>query len=277
MKAILLTPLLWVACAGAGSETPPSMPEGYRYDNRTEVGLERELEEISGIEYVAGQGFLAHNDEEGIVYRLNAEFRITDAFPFAGEGDYEEIKKVGDDLYVLSSKGDVWSMKYDGAGIGESSRHEWPGKKAEFEAMIYDGTSRQLILICKNSKEGKQARISPGYGFDPETGQFSAEALFSLDWDSVEKVAGKELKNLHPSAAAVHPLTKEIYLLASIEKLLLVLSPDGAIQSAHPLDKNRFPQPEGITFDEKGHMYISNEAADTDQATVLTFPYQNPR
>src|SRR5690606_40736501 len=64
---------------------------------------------------------------------------------------------------------------------------------------------------------------------------------------------------------------------SDLEKLLLVLSPDGAIQSAHPLDKNRFPQPEGITFDEKGNMYISNEAADTDRATVVTFAYQNPQ
>lgn len=279
MKAIFLTPLVLLACAGTNTETPPSMPDGYSYENLQEIELEKELEEISGIEYDGGKTFLAHNDEEGVIYRLNGEYKITETFSFAEDGDYEEIKKAGNALFVLGSKGDLWSMDYDGTTISTAEEHEWPGKKAEFEAMFYNETADQLILLCKNSKDGKEARATLGYSFnlaegDPAESRFSEDAVFSLGWDAVEKATGKELKNLHPSANAVHPLTGEIYLLASMERLLLILTPDQAIKTVHKLDKERFPQAEGITFDEQGNMYISNEAADAGEATLLVFPYQ---
>lgn len=275
MKILLLTPLLLVACAGTSSEEAPSLPKGYAYDNLRENDLEKELEEISGIEYDDAGGFLAHNDEEGIIYKLDKTYRITAALSFGEEGDYEELKKVGDALYVLKSKGNIWSLGYDGTTVGTMQQHKWPGKKAEFESMFYDGDRQRLVIICKNEKGDKESRVSRGYAFYPGEGRFEEEPVFSLSWDDAGRVAGRELKALHPSAAAIHPLTGDLYLLASIEKLLLVLDMEGGVKEVHELDRKRFPQAEGITFDPEGNLYITNEGADTGTATLLSFSYQS--
>ncbi|HYH56788.1 MAG TPA: SdiA-regulated domain-containing protein [Anseongella sp.] len=277
MKAFFLMPFLLLACAGTATRTAPSLPEGYTYENLQEVRLEKELEEISGIEYEGGGSFLAHNDEEGIIYRLEGEYKVKAAIPFAGEGDYEEIKKVGSQLYMLSSKGDLWSMQYKGTAVSGVEKHEWPGSKTEFEAMFHDPGKEQLVLVSKSAKADKEARRTHAYAFGLSEKRFHQEPVFSLGWEDAGRAAGKELKGLHPSAAAVHPLTGEIYLLASIERLLLVLGPDRQIRAAHRLDKKLFPQPEGITFDERGNLYISNEAAEQEEATLLVFSYQTSK
>ncbi|QEC52429.1 SdiA-regulated protein [Anseongella ginsenosidimutans] len=273
MKALFLTPLVLVACAGTSSKMPASLPEGYTYENLQEIELEKELEEISGITYDGG-GFLAHNDEEGIIYRLDKSYRIKASLPFGEEGDYEELKKVNEALYVLKSKGHIWSMGYDGTRLNMIQEHKWPGEKAEFEAMFYDKEKRSLVLICKNEKGDKETRITRGYAFYPEESRFGKEAVFNLEWDEAARVAGTEIKALHPSAAAVHPLTGAIYILASIEKLLLVADREGGVKEVHRLGKELFAQPEGITFDEAGNLYISNEAGDAGAATLLAFSYQ---
>lgn len=250
------------------------MPEGYVYENMQKVELERELEEISGIEYDGNNTFLAHNDEKGIIYKLDNAYKITTSFPFGEEGDYEEVKKINDELYVLKSKGDLVSMDYDGTAVNKVEEYKWPGEKAEFEAMYYDEQQQYLVLICKQKKGDKESRTTQGYAFYPGENRFETEAVFSLSWDEAAQVAGMEIKSLRPSAAALHPVTGELYLLASSGKLLLVLERDGSVKEVHQLDKKGFPQAEGITFDEKGNLYITNEAADEDRATLLSFAYQ---
>lgn len=274
MKVLLLAPLLLLACSGTSSRKPLSMPEGYTYENLRETGLDRKLEEVSGIEYDGDEGFLAHNDEEGIIYKLDRQYNVTASLPFGKDDDYEELKKVNKNVYVLKSNGNIWSMEYDGRAVNAPREHKWPGKKAEFEAMFYDEQQQYLVLISKNAKQDKESRTSHGYAFYPAENRFGKEPVFSLSWDEAGRAAGSAFKAIHPSAAAIHPATGELYLLASIEKLLLILDRNGVVKEVHELDKKRFPQAEGITFDKEGNLYITNEAADGDAATLLSFTYQ---
>lgn len=39
--------------------------------------------------------------------------------------------------------------------------------------------------------------------------------LFSLDWDAVEEVYGASVKKLNPSGIAIHPRTRDIFVIST--------------------------------------------------------------
>jgi uncharacterized protein YjiK len=72
----------------------------------------------------------------------------------------------------------------------------------------------------------------------------------------------RKKKKLKPSGLAIHPRTGNLYVIASVGKMLLVLSPEGRLLHAERLDKDLFEQPEGIAFDLQGNLYIASEGED---------------
>ncbi|RYY98913.1 MAG: hypothetical protein EOO11_06605, partial [Chitinophagaceae bacterium] len=76
-----------------------------------------------------------------------------------------------------------------------------------------------------------------------------------------------------PSAAAIHPLERRLYILSSAGHLLVVTDLRGKVQETYRLNPSFYPQAEGIAFATNGDMYISNEAK-LGKATLLRIPYQ---
>ena len=76
-----------------------------------------------------------------------------------------------------------------------------------------------------------------------------------------------------PSAAAIHPVNKRLYILASAGNLLVICDNRGQVVDAFNLHPDTYPQAEGIAFAPNGDMYISNEAKN-GKPTLLYFPYQ---
>ena len=74
-----------------------------------------------------------------------------------------------------------------------------------------------------------------------------------------------------PSAATINPLTNELYILASVNKLLVVADRKGNVKDVYPLDPVTFNQPEGITFTPWGDLIISNEKGDEGSCYFFTF------
>jgi uncharacterized protein YjiK len=74
----------------------------------------------------------------------------------------------------------------------------------------------------------------------------------------------------NPSAIAFDPLSGNAYVLSHPEQQLLILSPGYRIKALTFLDPAYFRQPEGICFDPKGNLYISNEGG-TGAANILIF------
>lgn len=261
---------------GCTSAAAPSMPAGYNWAQAKVVRLEPVLDEISGICYEPKlNAFLAINDEKGKVYALDAaQLRVVKEFPFAGKGDYEEIVRTDDSWYVLRSDGRLWEMQFDGSNVSGVKEYRYSGKTAEFEAMYWDKTVNRLVLIVKKAKRDTEDKTSYGYAFDIGSKTFSDVPVLNIPWSSVAEKAGIKLKTFHPSAAAVNPFTGEVYVLASIEKLLVVLDTNHVVLSVHQLDPAKCLQPEGISFDPKGNLYISNEAAGTIP-NIVVFPYQS--
>ena len=76
--------------------------------------------------------------------------------------------------------------------------------------------------------------------------------------------------SFQPSGIAVHPVSGNIYIIASVGNLLMVYSRESIMLAMIKLRTKYFPQPEGICFSPDGSLYISNEG-DEDEATILRF------
>jgi uncharacterized protein YjiK len=63
-----------------------------------------------------------------------------------------------------------------------------------------------------------------------------------------------------PSAAAIHPIEKRLYILSSAGLLLVIADTKGKVQEAYRLKPNFYPQAEGIAFASNGDMFVTNEA-----------------
>ncbi|WP_018341542.1 SdiA-regulated domain-containing protein [Cytophaga aurantiaca] len=242
--------VLLAACAA--DKNAPINIKGYDYAQMKQVELEHPLKEISGIAYWAdSNSFVAVNDEKGIMYLLDPQnFRITNKFDFEDAGDYEEIQVYEKTIYILRSDGKIYKLNFDGT----LEILSYTGPKAEYESFYVDVVSNTVVLIPKHSKTGAKEKQTVTYTINASDGTYANKKEHVLSWSDLKSTA-----LLHPSAVAIHPVSKDIYLLASIEKRLIVLNSDWKLLAEYELDRTYFLQPEGITFDPTGNLYITNE------------------
>jgi len=78
---------------------------------------------------------------------------------------------------------------------------------------------------------------------------------------------------LQISALGIHPITNRLFVLSGPEQILFVFDMTGKIEYLERLNKELFPQPEGITFLKNGDMLVSNEGRG-NLATMVRFNYK---
>ena len=244
------------------------------------MDLPNDLAEISGLGLSEdGLTLLANNDEEGKIFFVDINNgQIVNKIKFAKKGDYEGIERVGDKIYVVTSSGKIYEVDGKGGEKQDAIKHKTLlGMSNDVEGLAYDAAQNRLLLACKNKAgEGEEFKGKRGvYGFDLSTNTLSEQPVFLIDREKIQEYTmdhpaylEKILENFtpdqaasafSPSGIAIHPLTKNIYILSSVGKLLLVLKQNGTILHIEKLDKTILKQPEGICFDNDGTMYISSE------------------
>ncbi|MEO5999188.1 MAG: SdiA-regulated domain-containing protein [Chitinophagaceae bacterium] len=227
--------------------------------------MKKKLKEISGLHYVNDDLFVAIQDESGIIFTVRySNCDITDEFRFAGKGDYEDIALDNDFYYVLESTGKIFKVPRKGDTSGTKT-YEIPFKKRmEFESIYLDPSGENLVMVCKNCHGKKNNLMKYAYAFNIKKEAFADEPIFSLDLGD---------KDLKPSATAINPVEKKLYVLCSVGKSLVVCDLNGKREQVMPLNPMIYKQPEGIAFTPNGDMYISNEATD-DKGNILKIAYK---
>lgn len=247
-------------------------PPGYDLSKPEKRILDEDLDEVSGIYYVAADSsIIALNDEEGKFYRLNLQGKITGkAFKFAKKSDFEDLTTDGQYWYAVKSDGEVHRVEKAFTDSLQVRVFSFPEKGWEFETMFFDPAKQKLVLISKTPLALKDGRI-PAFTLDTGAASFNYDPYYSPDTITIAKLHGKKKWNCKPTAAAVHPITGETYILSSHERMLMIMK-DGVLNAVYPLDKTMFRQPEGITFMPNGNLLISNEAQGST-ANILIFAY----
>lgn len=271
----LLIPL----CLLLSSAPPDTLPYDLANPSFIINLVSDELREISGLSPTDTLGqYLAIADEVGEIFFIDGIGGgvITRRVHFIDKGDFEGVEMVGQCLYAIKSKGDVYEIdhwKRKKISVQQYKTHLH--KSDDVEGLGYDPKRKALLLTCKGDPDSNYLRLV--YAFDLTTKQLSEQPVYTvnpLEVDSLVPNGEHDKPNFFsPSGIAVHPISNDIYILSSAKKRLVVLDHDsGAIKYAVRLDKKMLPQPEGISFDKNGDMVLSSEGK-KGEGLVIRFTY----
>lgn len=254
----------------------------YKLDEPTvTIELPKKLTEISGLGInETGTHLYAVQDEEGKIFKINLENqKVEKEIEFHKDGDYEGIELVKESVFVVKSSGTIYEVKNCGEKNQEVIKHKFElNKNSDVEGLGYDPIDKRLLLSCKGKVgKGDEFDFKKGiYGLDLATMKLEENPAYTISLDSVTQflstnTALEKMDKLiklfkpeeefifGPSGIAVHPKTGDVYVLSSVGKLLVILTHSGTIKHMVKLKKKVHEQPEGITFDQDGTLYISNE------------------
>lgn len=252
-------------------------PPHYNFSEVLTNKLDIRLKEISGLAWDSERDeFLAHYDEAGKLFRLDKETKDIKLpiYEFGAKGDYEDIAIYKGIPYILRSDGMITKIIRE----GNNARGVEAGKIGisginDFETMYADTARKALIIICKNCALDDKKTVS-AFAFYPDSTGFDNNPVFKIDAAEVDRLSPHKTSKLQPSAAAIHPKLKKLFIISSAANLLVIADLNGKVESAFELGKKLFPQPEGLTFrSSTGDMYISNEGVNT-RATIHRFEYK---
>lgn len=244
----------------------------YDVDHPFVIKLPDELAEISGIVYYPkDSSVFAIVDEDGLLYKISLS-RKNDIkkWRFDKKHDFEDVALRDSIFYVLISNGEIETLQFDKDGSISMNKSEFPGaskKTNEFESLYYDDSLQQFVLLCKNCEDDSHKTVT-AWGYNIQTKAYTA-SVFTIDVQPVAQKLGLEKMKLKPSAAAIDPVTDELYILCSIDHLLVITDRKGKFIDLYKLDPAIYKQPEGIAFTPAGDMIISNESHLTGVANIL--------
>lgn len=251
-------------------------PEGYDINKPEKENLGKVLNEISGICFNSDDNtLLAISDSKEKVFQINVNKQklkdYTDKVVGPGS-DIEDVVKVDSAVYLLSSKGII----YEVLGKKDTIRsYTFPsGDQNDFETLYYDPSVKSLIMVCKKCPVDKGKDMRSAFRFDLAKKQFDPSAFFTFSTAEVKNLLKDENAKFDPSAAAIHPISKRLYILSSAGNLLVIADTRGKIIEAYELSPDQFPQAEGIAFAPNGDMFITNEGK-YGAPTLQMFKYHN--
>lgn len=255
--------------------------------------LPESLQEISGITEIDSSAIACIQDERETVFIFDLNSakvirRIDGGYP----GDYEGIARVDSTLYILRSDGRLIEIKNFGSDKYMRTAYTTSIPLNDNEGLCFDPANNNLLITSKEtprkSSGDKDKRFI--YGFNLASKKLIQEPLIAFDLSAIDSFAlannipvpmkeKKKGKKKEPdirfltSDLAIHPISGKLFLLSSVDKLLLVFNTKYEIEHIEKLNPELFKQPEGITFMKNGDMYISNEGKNKS-ATLVRFKYR---
>ena len=272
------------------STSTSSILDDYLFDTPDlMLKLDGDLKEISGLTVFDENHLAAVQDEKGKIYLIDIESgEITEEDRFDDDGDYEGIEMVDGRMFVLRSDGDIFHTGTWPPKSKETQKYEtFISTKYDTEGLAYDAATNSLLVACKEFPGDDLPHHRTIYAFDLDEMELDETPRYIIDLKQLETLAPEhplnavirrlaapiaDLKGFKPSAVAIHPVTRQVFVISSVRKILLTLTPDGSIKGLWLLPEKLFNQPEGLAFLPNGDLFISNEGGN-GKATLLRFNY----
>ena len=289
MLGLIYSFLLLLASCEVASETYQQSLSNFPYDLKNpdlKVKLDKDLTETSALSLSPNEELLLTlNDEEGkLFYIRKKDGKIEKEVDFGKKGDYEGVELVNGLIYIIESKGDIHEI-----GIEEEEKKSDELYKTflktedDIEGLGYDAEQNQLLLACKSCrKRYDDERVI--YGFDLATKELKEKPVRRIHKDSMRQFLRQHTninsmihkmlaKSFAPSAIAIHPITRDWYVLSSVGKMLVVLDTNGSIKYIEKLSPKLVKQPEGLCFDTNGTLYMTSEG-DGSKGRMLRYDFK---
>ena len=260
--------------------------------------LPKKLVEISGLSCIDEYRLACVQDEKGNIYIFNTQTgKVDRKIDFGNDGDYEGIEIIEDDAWILKSNGTLYKVN-NYLKEAEPYLQKFTtvlSRKNDAEGLAYDPIENNLLIACKGhpflgKKNGKEFKAI--YSFSLKAKQLNLTPILLVEMDTIKYYKnyntmthlGVELLahldhskgdvSFQPSGIAIHPISGNTFILASVGNLLIVFTQTGVVMAMIKLRSKYYPKPEGICFSPDGTLFISNEG-DTDKGTILKFEMKN--
>lgn len=271
-----------------------------RYDfnnSESKHSLPAILNEISGQTIIDDSTMACIQDENGIIFIYDTKkHSIRQQITFAGDGDYEGICKVNNDLFILRSDGVLYQVINFSSPSPTTTEFTTGIPADNSEGLCYDSLGNRLLIACKSrigdEKDNKDLRAV--YEFDLGTNKLSTDPAYEFsvgqtiafaDAHEIElpkkdkkKGGGPDVK-FKMSCIAIHPLMNDLYILSATDHMLFICdyqpkeTGSGEILHIELLNEKTFNKAEGISFYHNGDVLITNEAQDK-RPSLLRFNYK---
>ena len=267
---IALFSVFFLSCKTKAQKEKFDNTETFDFASPKIINLPQALDEISGIAYYPKDtSVFAIIDEDGLLFKvsLNRPDEVKE-WRFDKQRDFEDIVFLDSTFYVMVSNGDIDKITFDNDKIAVA-KVDFPNaskKVNEFESMYFSADSNKLIMLCKQCEDDKKSTLS-SYYFSDSAHQFVNYQ--TMETEPLFQKIGSKKEKIKPSAAAINPLTKELYVLCSVNKIIYIQDPQGKIKDVIKLDPKIYKQPEGMAFTPDGDLIISNEVYLEGYGTLL--------
>jgi hypothetical protein len=256
-------------------------PVGYDLNHPEKFNMPESLLEISGIAFYKGKSDTVYSiqDEDGRLFRQGWMKKKQKHVVFGKKGDYEDLAILNEMVMILESDGTLYVFPYTEAtkeNVGDIKIFKDILPKGEYESLYADNQTNQVYLLCKNCKDDKKDKTMSGSIFTYNaakkelipSGNFAMDLSGMIEKDEILKTG------LKASALTRDPRSGEWYILSSVNKVLVVATPDWKVKSVHRLNSSSFNQPEGLAFDNQSNLFISNEGDELSAGNILKFKHK---
>lgn len=278
-KILIFSLLLLAECFSTSeSKMEYRFPKNYSLDQVKTINLPGRMREISGLEWVGENELWAIEDESSAIYKLDPKTgEVLDRRRFAKNHDIEDLVVIDGVAWILESNGKLYEVQEPFAEEPDKIEHAFPIKEnRDFEALVHWGDQDEIWVFCKDCSWDEGSKKTSYYPFSIQKQSYQIDQAREMKRKHIRALPelDEEKKyQMQPSAAAKHPLKDEIYVISSSGQWLAIFDLEFKLKDAFELDRKLFKQPEGLTFDPKGNLYISNEARG-GFANILVFEYR---
>lgn len=247
-----------------GQQSSSSLLAGCDWNPKTarRVELPDRIREVSGVAGVEDGTMLAHDDEYGVVYRVEtSRGRILGVFPIAGApvGDFEGIAVWGSTVAVITSDGKLYVMNNPRAGVANPARitETGVGRFCEIEGLAFEFGGETLLLACKIPRVGRLRGLVTIFRWSLKHRAFADPAEITIPLRAL--TGSIKARNFRPSSLDRDPVSGHLLVLSSMDQAIAELGTDGKVIQVRKLPRGIHRQPEGVTVLIDGTLVISDE------------------
>lgn len=275
IASILPTTALVVGSVAIASM--PSVLKQYSLDAELMMQwkLPDKLNEISGLATTSDGRLLAVDDEKAVIYEIDhEEGRIVKKFALGKptvKGDFEGIAVADELVYVTTSEGRVFvsAEGADGQRVTFDNFDTGIGAYCEIEGLVQSTDNSRLYFLCKKARTKSGVRGLTLFAWDIAGRQLQPDESVLLPERQI--MQRLRIDRFSPSGVTIDRESGNRIVVASRQRVLVELTPDGKLVNARHLPVSRHRQAEGIELVIDDKLVIADEGG-THKARLAVYP-----